>query len=246
MNQAQRWEGRVRMGLGWGAFVGVAGDNAPHRHHAVQLLLSEQPQPLWTAVSGLQPVCGAVIGPALTHQLGSNGQPVQLLYVEPSSAAGRRLMAGQVDGLRLLTPEDCTAARRALDASESPLPGLVEVLAPAAEAGTGERVDPAIEAWIAALPPTLPEGLTAAHCARQLGLSSSRFQHRFRAHTGLPLRPYLRWRRLLDALRAVLQGASLTDAAHAAGFADAAHFTRTCRRHFGLAPRALSGMRPRP
>lgn len=245
-DRAKRWEGRVRMGLGWGEFVGVTGDNAPHRHYAVQVLLSERPQPLWTAVSDSQRVCGAVIGPTLAHQLGSNGHPVHLLYVEPYSDAGRCLMAGLVDGLRVLTPEVCEAARQAMTAGQSPLLGLVELLAPSTETVRSERIDHAIEAWIAALPPTLPERLTAAVCARQLGLSSSRFLHRFRAHTGLPLRPYLRWRRLLDALSLVMQGASLTEAAHAAGFADSAHFTRTFRRHFGLAPRALAGMRPLP
>ena len=40
------------MGLGWGEFVGVTGDNAPHSHHAVQVLLSDAPQPLWTTASG--------------------------------------------------------------------------------------------------------------------------------------------------------------------------------------------------
>lgn len=227
------------MGLGWGEFVGVTGDNAPHSHHAVQVLLSVQPQPLWTAACGWQDVCGAVIGPELPHQLGSNGQPAHLLYVEPHSDAGQRLMAGLNSGLRLLTQTECQAARRAVERSDTPVEAVTGVLSPAAPQ-CGPKDDREIEAWIAALPPTLPEGLTAAACARQLGLSSSRFLHRFRAHTGLPLRPYLRWRRLLVALRTVMQGASLTEAAHAAGFADSSHFTRTFRRHFGLAPSAIA------
>ena len=35
------------------------------------------------------------------------------------------------------------------------------------------------------------------------------------------------------------RGSSLTDAAVEAGFADAAHFTRTFRGHFGIPPSAL-------
>lgn len=34
-------------------------------------------------------------------------------------------------------------------------------------------------------------------------------------------------------------GSSLTEAAHAAGFADSAHFSRTFRRMFGVAPASL-------
>ncbi len=68
-------------------------------------------------------------------------------------------------------------------------------------------------------------------------------QHRFRAHTGLAVRPYLRWRRLLTALDGMTRGLPLTDAALEAGFSDAAHFTRTFRRHFGIAPSVLLQLR---
>jgi AraC-like DNA-binding protein len=43
----------------------------------------------------------------------------------------------------------------------------------------------------------------------------------------------------------VREGAPLSAAAHAAGFADAAHLTRTSQRMFGFAPSALLvGQRP--
>jgi AraC-like DNA-binding protein len=40
----------------------------------------------------------------------------------------------------------------------------------------------------------------------------------------------------------LLRGDSATAAAHAAGFADAAHLSRTFRRHFGVTPAAMAGM----
>jgi AraC-like DNA-binding protein len=52
----------------------------------------------------------------------------------------------------------------------------------------------------------------------------------------MPLRPYLRWLRLRQALELAAGGTSLTQAAQDAGFSDAAHLTRTMRRHFGVAP----------
>ena len=72
--------------------------------------------------------------------------------------------------------------------------------------------------------------------AADAALSPSRFAHAFRDQTGMAVRPYLRWLRLARALQAASHGQSLTDAAHEAGFADAAHFTRTMRRHFGVTP----------
>ncbi len=57
----------------------------------------------------------------------------------------------------------------------------------------------------------------------------------------MSFRGYVLWLRIYDTLSALGSGASLTDAALAAGFSDAAHFSRTFRRVFGLAPSQLSG-----
>ena len=53
---------------------------------------------------------------------------------------------------------------------------------------------------------------------------------------GLPLRRYVLWLRLRDVLLSLAEGASLTEAAHAAGFADSAHMSRTFRDMFGVRP----------
>ena len=53
-------------------------------------------------------------------------------------------------------------------------------------------------------------------------------------------RRYLLWLRLQDAVRELAAGAPATDAAHAAGFADSAHLSRTFRRMFGITPSDLA------
>jgi AraC-like DNA-binding protein len=53
------------------------------------------------------------------------------------------------------------------------------------------------------------------------------------------LRPYVLWRRFLKAWDQLVEGASVSTAAHAAGFADSAHFARTCRDTFGFPPSLL-------
>jgi AraC-like DNA-binding protein len=45
--------------------------------------------------------------------------------------------------------------------------------------------------------------------------------------------------RLQRAVDAISKGLTATDAAHAAGFADAAHLTRTFRRMMGIAPTSV-------
>jgi AraC-like DNA-binding protein len=49
-------------------------------------------------------------------------------------------------------------------------------------------------------------------------------------------RRYLLWERLNKALSVGFGGATWTEAAYAANFADSAHLSRTCQRMFGLAP----------
>jgi AraC-like DNA-binding protein len=55
------------------------------------------------------------------------------------------------------------------------------------------------------------------------GLSDSRFMHVFTTSVGIPPRPYILWLRLQRAYGEMMMGATLTEAAHCAGFADAAH-----------------------
>lgn len=75
--------------------------------------------------------------------------------------------------------------------------------------------------------------------ARRAHLSPSRFAHLFREQTGLPVRNYLLWRRLLCALNCLQQGQSITTAAHEAGFTDGPHLSRSFRRVFGATPTDL-------
>jgi AraC-like DNA-binding protein len=84
-----------------------------------------------------------------------------------------------------------------------------------------------------------PKRTTLPNLARLAGLSPSRFMHLFTESMGIPLRPYLLWLRVQRAAAALTTGNSVTDAAYLAGFADAAHLTRTFRRMLGTTPRDL-------
>lgn len=75
--------------------------------------------------------------------------------------------------------------------------------------------------------------------AAVVALSESRFRHLFVAETGCSFRAYLLWLRINLAIEATMTGASWTDAAHEAGFADSAHLTRTHKKVFGIEPSAI-------
>ncbi len=99
-----------------------------------------------------------------------------------------------------------------------------------------EPIDPRVEQALAIVSALEDPRISAAALASRVGLSPSRFAHLFREQMGLPLRRYLVWRRLQDAIVALAGGCTLTEAAHTAGFADSAHFSRAFRRMFGVAP----------
>jgi AraC-like DNA-binding protein len=87
------------------------------------------------------------------------------------------------------------------------------------------------------------EGTSLERLASAVGLSPSRLMHVFTSSLGIPLRPYLAWRRVQCAAIGIVSGSSLSDAAQAAGFSDAAHMSRTFRRMLGISPSLLRAMR---
>lgn len=82
----------------------------------------------------------------------------------------------------------------------------------------------------------LAEPITLKRVAAVACLSASRFRHLFAEQTGMGLRQYILWRRFVSVWEHRMNGASLSAAAHAAGFADSAHLTRTSRRMIGIPP----------
>lgn len=82
------------------------------------------------------------------------------------------------------------------------------------------------------------QSLPAQALASTAALSISQLERLFSGSLKLSVRRLVLWQRLRVALQRALGGASLTEAALAAGFADSAHFTRSVRHQFGLSPGA--------
>lgn len=245
LDDGAMWTGKAIIQPGWAIFFGTAGDHVPHRHHAVQLVVGlTGTVGLWSEKSGELEGAGAVIAADHAHRLTGGRDPLLLAYVNRETDLGRQLDAwcgagaralstGQAEHLRgLLRQPECVTAQT--------LKRVVAIiLDSAAASGTPPFHDPRIAQLLATLPRPLPERISTSELAARVSLSPGRFGHLFRAHTGMPLRPYLRWLRLQQALASVAQGYRLTEAAHAAGFADSAHLSRSFRRTFGIPPQVL-------
>lgn len=232
------WTGQAAIGDGWASFCGVSGDNAVHAHHALQLAVAlEGDVSLWIAGIGLIAAPAVLVNADLAHRL--NPCPVRLLYVDRQSVLGRELASACPAGFLRLGEAGRTAL---LSAWQDP--DLVRRLLPLVSGSTSSfpPATPAVDSndrvWrlVQALAgrPSFDGGVE--RLAAEVALSPSRFRHRVKALLGMPVRPYLRWLRLRRALTLAAGGASLTRSAQDAGFADAAHLTRTVRRHFGVTP----------
>jgi AraC family transcriptional regulator len=243
------WGGRLVLWGGRALYVGPTFDTTLHAHHAVQVCvaldgafrLRSRLHESWQCYRG------AVIPSDRPHQLDGGGSVLALLYVDPESAAARRLVLLQsrthIARISDATVEQAVRLLRTcwLDAQRNMPPErlageLIDALAPARRfiVPLDDRVE-----RVLALQQAPERRMGIAQIAVAVGLSPSRLAHVFRAQTGLAIRRYLLWLRLGDALQEITRGASLTAAAHAAGFADSAHLTRTFRRMLGLAPSAL-------
>ncbi|MEU8895600.1 helix-turn-helix domain-containing protein [Nocardia sp. NPDC048505] len=221
-DSAGRWSGGVAFTPGLMAFSGEIGDTAAHSHAAVQVLLvTRGGVELVDAAGRASAATVAVIPPGARHEVrAAPGTTGLLAYLDPDSVAGRAA-AARLHGL----PADRV---RSWLAAAVPRPAPI----PAGESRSAESA--AVAVRLATGNPAGPPSLV--ELAAQVALSPSRLSHVFAAHMGLPYAAWRRWTRLRLAMDAVRAGASFTEAAHAAGFADSAHLTRTCRDLFGLTP----------
>jgi AraC-like DNA-binding protein len=222
---------------------------APHSHYAIQLVVG-MPSGLRVQFGrhGEWQSCAAALVPSkATHTIDVNACEMSaVLFVEPETPEGRALAARLQGRLELLDADAVAPAGRRLDeawrvqasydAVRAVCLQLVQDLSGTVHREpTDARVLTAIEYIRQRVdqPVSLPQVATAAH------LSPERFRHLFVEETGMPLRTYLVWRRLLHVWTLLMAGETLSAAAHGAGFADAAHLSRTARTMFGLPPSLL-------
>lgn len=232
-------------------FVGTLDHNAMHQHGAPVFLSSlDAPFGLRVGSSPWRSCEAAMIPAGRLHELEVGGEPIAVLYVEPTAASpsafapllreaeetegalvGRSAVKRLMRGLY----EDPESPRWAADALDDLL---------AFGVAHGRRpLDPRVALAAAAIEDS-EHAISLGETARRAGLSPSRLQHLFTAEIGVPFRRYRAWTRMRRAIAGIVDGANFTRAAHEAGFCDHAHFAHDFRRTFGApASRSLTGVR---
>jgi AraC-like DNA-binding protein len=220
---------------------------AAHTHHALQLTFALDGDFRLHVNGEVLGGPAALVAADAPHVFEADGV-VALLFVEPESVAGRRLTrrllsdhgaaALPVEMRAGLLQDDALAILAAFRREPRDRPALLaagqRLCARLGSAGLAPDTDVRVRRMIDWAATQLEGTVTVAAAARHVGLSAGRASHLFVAQTGLAFRTYVLWLRLMRALERYAAGRPLTEAAHAAGFADSAHLSRTFRRMFGL------------
>ena len=227
-----------------------------HAHYAIQIAFGVEhgirfrpnEREEWTEYAGV------IIPSRQPHTMDATRVPGNaVLFVEPETREGRALTELYVGGGIRALPDDRIASvapplfaalreNRDIGALSDAARRVVLELTMGIEPSVAS--DPRILRGLAYINSHLEGTLTLDEVAAEAYLSPSRFRHLFVEETGMAFRPYILWRRFLLVWELLMKGESLSAAAHRAGFADAAHLTRTSRRMFGFPPSALQMTSP--
>jgi AraC-like DNA-binding protein len=219
-----------------------------HSHHAIQVTIGLGG---WFKLDTADAVVrGDIVAVAadIEHVFEAEGL-MAFLFIEPESRQGRAISRRFFNGKGLAAiPPDAmgdfrariVAAHAKSSRDDAALVDLGRKLLTHLSADTtADEPDPRIRKVIAWAAGQIEEPVGLSDAVATSGLSASRLRHLFVEQTGLPFRTYLLWLRLTRAVESIAGGATLTQAAHQAGFSDSAHLSRTFRRMFGIAPASL-------
>lgn len=216
-----------------------------HRHHCFQILLSVSAS-FSSRIGGVvhEGRRALVIGQNVAHACNGLGGSNLIFFIDADSRTGWQLKQ-MLDGQAVLDLSDMWLEVQPDPSSLAEVHGwshaqrrdfaersLALLTADARADGTrDERIELAI-AWVEA---HLHERIALPDVAAQIHLSPERTRHLFVQEAGVAFSQFLMWKRIKAAIvQAVGAGASLTEAAACAGFADQAHFCRLFRRTFGI------------
>jgi AraC-like DNA-binding protein len=222
-----------------------------HSHHALQVSIAlDRPFHLhWeadTVATKSADFEGVVIAPDLKHSLDGEGGEQALLLIDPEHTCAQQLTKKWLDGevvaplpasllaplVRNLTKDQSSSLHES--GLANPITALLDTLLPwdTGPAPMDHRVRAALD-YLQSQP---LKNVAASELANEIHLSESRMAHLFKQQVGIPVRRYLMWLRLMDAIECAFAGNSLTVAAAHAGFSDSAHFSRTFQDMFGIQP----------
>ncbi|WP_437742021.1 AraC family transcriptional regulator [Sorangium sp. So ce1504] len=225
-----------------------AGGTRRHALHLVKLVVPvEGPLEIEAEVGRPFEVRAPVLtGAGVAHSIGSPGATVTTFLAPEGLGAGAQAAARG----RVLVLEGAQA-ERARSAARDALRGRLDHAAThelmracaGAFAPGGPPVDRRVLRAMRRLAEQAPGRPALGPLAAAEGLSRSRLSHLFHGAFGHPLRDYVTFLRVRTAIRALMDGAPLAQAALAGGFHDQAHLARAIVATLGRTPGSVARSR---
>jgi len=224
-------------------------DTVEHQHYALQIAIGIN-KPFQLNYSGnLKSYRAAIIGSNQPHQLTGTGDRQAILLIDPETDIARQIEDAYLQEKKITSIdyaqltgftsdlEESVLKGAACNKIKSMLDGIMSTLldSPAFPGGIEPRIQKIID-YLDLLPLKM---VSLKVLSNYIGLSEGRLIHLFKEQMGVPIRRYLLWLRMIESIKIVLGGASLTTAAHETGFSDSAHLSRTFKTMFGMTPKEI-------
>jgi AraC-like DNA-binding protein len=244
---ATPWRGRLFFMPGQLMYAGPLGPTTMHAHHALQIVVAPGAPLRLRGLRGHAVECRAAVVPAdVEHAMDGTSASGLLLLLDAETFAGRCLARDAGSGLDARSW--ARAGEKLLHSTPERLPetweegqraarSIMELLA--GDEGSEPREQarhPAVRRALRLVPSMIDQVVRLGDIAGQVQLSTARLSRLFTRELGLSFRQYVLWQRMIRAAEAIQAGRTIGESAHRAGFADAAHLTRTFRRMFGSTP----------
>jgi AraC-like DNA-binding protein len=235
------WE----LGPGRLLVAGAFSDLAIHHHPAVQVTVGGQGRLTVTRDGDSHEACRVVvIASGARHAVRSDsGSGALTLYLGLQTPQGAALNARARHGVWVVDDgqplAEATATLLDSDGPHAAVDFLVAELC-AQRAERPGSVHPQLRQAIEVVSSRVPERIDVASVAGAVALSPDYLGRLCKQQTGVSLSATIRWERLVAAVGGLLEGLSVTDAAHRAGFADGSHANKVCWEMTGAAPHELA------
>lgn len=241
------WRGLVLVWDEQAIFLGHAADASLHESPAIKVCvalegnfgLRTSDDEDWSDYDS------AIIAPGQPHTIDGRQNRMVMLLLAPETRLAQPLAPifsqNGITRLELSVVEKIRATFADFDVTKPGAePNVCHQMVEAIGSGDSLPIDSRVAQSIEWIRSSREEGISVQEIASGVELSESRFSHLFTENVRIPVRRYLLWLRLRDAMHLLAQGRSLTETAHEAGFSDSAHLARTFRSLLGIAPSALT------
>lgn len=232
-------------------FLGEAGKTIIHESPAIKILVSLEGEFLLRSSEddSWHEYRSAMVAAGQAHAIDGQGNRLALIILVPEARAAQplipimsrkgitRLPAAVVQNFMPIFAEFETVSNANIEGEKLALELLAKLRN--GQELLSSTIDERVSQSVELIRADLENIRSIKEIAANVKLSESRFSHLFTENVRVPVRRYLLWMRLREAIHLLAGGGSLTEIAHEAGFSDSAHLTRTFRQMLGITPSSL-------